>query len=69
MTLWLPWRRKVAQANEAVRVAEELRDHAEEQQRVAQEIAPRVDAVASSLRRMRSENRLAPMIDALLRGE
>lgn len=68
MTWWLPWRKKVAQADEAVRAAEELRDHAQQQQREVEEIVPRVDAVTSSLRRLRSDNHFGPMIDALLRG-
>ena len=65
---WWPWRKKLAEAQEAVKAAEELRDHAERQQCRAEEIAPRVDAVALSLRKLRSDNHFGPMIDAILRG-
>jgi hypothetical protein len=58
----------VEQAQEAVRAAERLRDNAQEQQRRAERIAPRVDAVASSLQRLRSDNHIGPLIDAILRG-
>lgn len=67
MTRW-PWRRKLEQAEEAVRQAERLRDKAEEQQRRAERIAPRVDAVSASLQRLRTDNHIGPMIDAILRG-
>ncbi len=67
MTRW-PWRKKLEQAEEAVRAAEELRDRAEHQQRQAEEIAPRVDAVASSLRKLRTDNHFGPMINSILRG-
>lgn len=65
---WWPWRKKIEQAQEAVRAAEELRDHAEEQRTRAEEMAPRVDAVAERLRKLRSDNHFGPMIDAILRG-
>jgi len=65
---WLPWRRKVERAEEAVRVAEELRDHAQRQQRKAEALTPRVNAVTSSLRRLQADNHVSPMIDSLLRG-
>lgn len=68
MTWWAPWRKKVQQADEAVRAAEELRDHAREQQGRAEEIAPRVDAITTSLRRLQTDNHVGPMIDAILRG-
>lgn len=67
MTRW-PWRRKVEQANEAVRQAEQLRDRAQLQQRQAEEIAPRVDAIATSLRRMRVDARVGRIVDAAIRG-
>ena len=63
-----PWRRRLEQAHEAVRAAEGLRDRAERQQRRAEEIVPRVDAVASSLQKLRTDNHFGPMIDAILRG-
>lgn len=65
---WWRWRRKLEQAEEAVRRAERLRDNAEEQQRRAERIAPRVDAVSASLQRLRTDNHIGPMIDAILRG-
>jgi len=65
---WRRWRRKLEQAEEAVRQAERLRDDAEEQQRQVERIAPRVDAVTASLQRLRAENHLGPLIDAVLRG-
>jgi hypothetical protein len=68
VTWWHPWRKRVEQAQEAVRAAERLRDNAQEQQRRAERIAPRVDAVASSLQRLRSDNHIGPLIDAILRG-
>lgn len=61
-------RKALEQAEEAVRGAEKLRDHAEEQQRKAEQIVPRVDAVSASLQRLRTENHLGPMIDKILRG-
>ncbi len=67
MTRW-PWRRELEQSEDAVRAAERLRDRAEEQQRRVERIAPRVDAVAASLQRLRTENHLGPLIDAVLRG-
>lgn len=65
---WRPWRKRLEQAQDAVRAAEALRDHAEEQQRQAERIAPRVDAVTSSLRKLRTDNHLGPLIDSILRG-
>jgi len=65
---WLLWRRRLERAEEAVRHAESLRDQAEQQQRQAEAIVPRVDAVSSSLRKLRSDNHFGPMIDAILRG-
>ena len=67
MIRW-PWRRKVEQAEEAIQAARELRDRAQAQQRRAERIAPRVDAVASSLQKLRTDNHLGPLIDAILRG-
>jgi hypothetical protein len=58
----------VQQAQEAVRAAERLRDTAEAQQRRAERIAPRVDAVTASLQKLRSDNHIGPLIDAILRG-
>lgn len=66
---WRPWRKKLVEQEKALRAAEELRDRAQAQQRRAvNEIAPRVDEVASSLRRLRTENHFGPMIDSILRG-
>lgn len=65
---WQPWRKRVEQAEEAVRHAVVLRDNAEEQQRQAEEIAPRVEAVTSSLQRLRTDNHFGPLIDSILRG-
>lgn len=65
---WWPWRRKLEKSDEKVRAAEELRDVAQEQQQRAEALTPRVDAVSSSLRRLRADNHVGPMIDALLRG-
>jgi hypothetical protein len=59
---------RLERADEAVRAAEGLRDVAQQQQRQVEEIAPRVDAVASSLRKLRTDNHFGPMIDAILRG-
>lgn len=67
MTWWL-WRRRLEQAEEAVRQAERLRDGAEEQQRRAERIAPRVDAVSASLQKLRTDNHFGPLIDQILRG-
>lgn len=64
-----PWYRKLREGAEAVRAAEELRDRAVGQRDHArQDVAPRVDAVASSLRQLRTENHFGPMIDRVLRG-
>lgn len=65
---WWPWRRKLEQAQEAVRQAERLRDTAQAQQRQAERIAPRVDAVSASLQKLRTDNHFGPLIDAILRG-
>lgn len=65
---WLRWRKRLEQAQEAVRHAEKLRDRAEAQQRVAERIAPRVDAVSASLEKLRTDNHLGPLIDSILRG-
>lgn len=65
---WLRWRKRLEQAQEAVRHAEKLRDRAEAQQRVAERIAPRVDAVSASLEKLRTDNHLGPLIESILRG-
>jgi hypothetical protein len=65
---WLPWRKRLEQADEAVRAAEVLRAEAEEQQRQAERIAPRVAAVSSSLQKLRTDNHFGPLIDSILRG-
>lgn len=65
---WLPWRKRLEQAEEAVRHAEALRDQAQAQQRQAEQIAPRVDAVSSSLQRLRTDNHFGPLIESILRG-
>lgn len=64
---WL-WRRRVEAAHEAVRGAEALRDTAQAQQRKVEQIAPRVDAVSASLQKLRTDNHIGPLIDAILRG-
>lgn len=66
MTWW--WRRKLEQAEDKVRAAEELRDHARQEQQRAEAMTPRVDAVSSSLQRLRTDNHFGPLIDAILRG-
>lgn len=65
---WRPWRRKLEQSHEAVRAAERLRDQAEEQRGRADRLVPRVDRVSSSLEKLRTDNHIGPMIDAILRG-
>jgi hypothetical protein len=66
---WWRWRRKLEQeSDEAVRRAERLRDHAEEQQRQVERITPRVDAIAASLQKLRTENHLGPLIENILKG-
>lgn len=67
MTRW-PWRKRLEEAEQAVRAAEELRDRAEEQKHQAEAIVPRVDAVAASLRKLHSDNHFGPLIDSILRG-
>lgn len=66
MTWW--WRRKLKQAEDKVRAAEELRDNAQQQQQRAEAMGPRVDAVSSSLQRLRTDNHFGPLIEAILRG-
>lgn len=68
MTWKLPWRQRVAHAQAAVEAAEVLRRHAVEQQRQAENLVPRVDAVASSLQKLRTDNHFGPLIDSILRG-
>jgi hypothetical protein len=65
---WWHWRRRLEEAEAAVRAAELLRDTAQEQQRQAEELAPRVAAVSSSLQKLRTDNHFGPMIDAILGG-
>lgn len=65
---WRPWRKRLEDAQEAVRRAEALRDDAQQQQRRVEEIAPRVDAVSSSLQKLRTDNHFGPLIDSILRG-
>jgi len=67
VTWWL-WRRKIDESQEAVLAAEELRDLAQRQQRKAEAFGPRVDAVTSSLGRLRLDDRFGPVIDAILRS-
>jgi len=62
------WRKRVQQSDEAVRAAEELRDAAQRQQRQVESLVPRVDAVSASLRKLREDNHVGPMIEAILRG-
>lgn len=66
---WRRWRQRLAESDEALRATEELRDQAERQRRRAEEMTPRVDAVAASLRKLRTDNHFGPMIDAILRGD
>jgi len=63
-----PWRKRLEESREAVRHAEALRDNAQEQQRHAELIAPRVAAVSASLQKLRTDNHFGPLIDAILRG-
>lgn len=65
---WWRWHRKLERAEEAVRAAEELRDRAQEQQRRVERITPRVDAVSTSLQKLRTDNHIGPLIDSILRG-
>lgn len=65
---WWPWSKKVEEADEAVRAAEELRDHAQQQQQTAEGLTPRVNAITASLRKLQADNHVGPMVDALLRG-
>ena len=67
MTFWF-WRKRIAEADNAVHAAEERLAHAEQQQRRAEALAPRVDAVTSSLRKLHRDNHFGPMIDKALRG-
>lgn len=62
------WKRQLKEAEDRLQKAEELRDDAQRQQRVAEEIAPRVDALSASLRRLHTENHVGPLIDFILRG-
>ncbi len=52
----------------ALHAAERLRDQAEEQRGRADRLVPRVDRVSSSLEKLRTDNHIGPMIDAILRG-
>jgi hypothetical protein len=65
---WWPLRRKLEQAQEAVRHAESLRDDAEQQKTRAEAMTPRIDNVTSSLQKLRTDNHFGPLIDAVLRG-
>jgi hypothetical protein len=65
---WLPWRKRLEQAEEALRKAEVLRNQAQEQQRQVERITPRVDAVSTSLEKLRTDNHFGPLIEAILRG-
>lgn len=67
MTRW-PWRKRLEEAEEALRAAEGLRDRAQEQQHQAEAMTQRVDAVASSLRKLHTDNHFGPLIDSILRG-
>jgi hypothetical protein len=67
VTRW-PWRKRLEEAEEALRVAEELRDRAQEQQHQAEAMTQRVDAVSSSLRKLHTDNHFGPLIDSILRG-
>jgi predicted GTPase len=62
------WRWNPEAEDEALRAAERLRDRAQEQQRRAAEIAPRVDAVVASLREVPVQNGLRSMIENVGRG-
>lgn len=69
MTRWpWPWCKRLAEADARVRVAEELRDEAQAQQRQVEKITPRVDAVAASLQGLRTDNHFGPLIESILRG-
>jgi hypothetical protein len=62
MRWWMPCRRETRRHDEALLAAEQLRDRAVEQQRRVEAITPRVDAATASLRRIRDEDHLGPMI-------
>lgn len=64
----LLWRKRFRKADEAVRAAEQLRDLAQDQQREAESMTARVDAISASLRKLHSDNHFGPMIDKALRG-
>lgn len=66
--IWLPWRRKLAEAQEAVRHAEALRADAEVQKTRVQALTPRINNVTNSLQQLRSDNHFGPLIDGILRG-
>lgn len=63
-----PWRKRLEEARAAVEKAEELRNGAVEQRRRVEEITPRVDAAAASLRQLRTDNHFGPLMDSILRG-
>lgn len=65
---WLPWRKTVEASDDALRRAEHLRAQAQEQADRTKEMGRRVDAVSSSLERIRTENHIGPLIDSILRG-
>lgn len=64
----LPWRKKLAEADDRLRKAEQMRDDAEHQRCRVDQLTPRVDAASTSLRQLRTENHFGPLIDSLLRG-
>ena len=66
--MWLLWRKRVEKADEKLRMAEKLRDRAQDQQREAEELTPRVDAITASLRKLHTDNHFGPMIEKALRG-
>lgn len=66
--IWRPWRKRLADAEAAIKTAEVLRDKAQAQQGRAERMAPRAAAVSGSLERLHTENHFGPLIDAILRG-
>lgn len=63
-----PWRAKLEEADKKLCKAEQLRDGAQEQQRRVEALSADVDAQASRLRQLRTDNHFGPLIESILRG-
>lgn len=63
-----PWRRALDEAREKVCEAERLRDGAERQEQRVEANTPRVDAAASRLRQLHTDNHFGPLMESILRG-